>query len=90
MDPNNPNIFEILQNHYDPFFSFLDKSRVGEDNQLYYFCQLIARIFLLRFLSISETSPPTPLATLMQNHKRGILSGMRFSFDEFHTLCDYS
>ena len=32
MNADDPNIFEVLTNYNDPFFSFMDKSRMGEDN----------------------------------------------------------
>ena len=52
-------------------------------------CQVITRIFLQRFLAISEHSPPKSIQKLLKDFKKGILKGMKFSFDEFHTLCQY-
>ena len=46
LSAEDPNAFEILANHVDPYFSFLDKSIIGSDNQLFYMCQLITRIFM--------------------------------------------
>ena len=36
---------------------------------------------------MSETAPPKTIKTLLYEFKRTILTGMKFSFDEFHTLC---
>ena len=46
MHANDPMLYQVLQNHFDPYFSYLDKSKMGDDNQLYYVCQVITRIFL--------------------------------------------
>ena len=50
-------------------------------------CQLLTRIFLQRFISINELTPPKPIKTLLRDFKKNILKGMKFSFDEFNTLC---
>jgi hypothetical protein len=87
MSKDDPHAVEILSNHFDPFFSFLDKSRQGEDNQLFYICVMISRIFMQRFMHVTETSGPIKIQRLLREHKQGILKGMKFSFEEFHTMC---
>ena len=51
---------------------------------------MLTRVFLTRFLTIGEHKPPTPIRHLLRAYKTSILKGMRFSFDEFNTLCHES
>jgi hypothetical protein len=73
--------------HQDPSRSFVDLNTTGDSNQFAHFCQIVTRLFLLRFHEgdTNETPSSPPVSELLRKYKQKIFEGKKFCFDDFNT-----
>ena len=56
-----------------------DLGKIGDSNQIFYMCNLIARVYFEKTL----LSPETSVQDIMVRFKQSIFAGLKFSFEDF-------